>query len=99
MEALWAEGAAVRAYDPVAMNEAQRIFGERPDLILCENPDAALQGADVLAIVTEWNLFRSPDFPKIKATLSNPAIFDGRNLYDPARMAAEGFDYYSIGRG
>jgi UDPglucose 6-dehydrogenase len=99
MEALWAEGAAVRAYDPVAMNEAQRIYGERPDLTLCENPDLALQGADVLAIVTEWNLFRSPDFPKLKATLSHPAIFDGRNLYDPARMVAEGFDYYSIGRG
>ncbi len=99
MEALWADGASVRAFDPVAMSEAQRLYGERPDLTLCDSPDSALQDADGLAIVTEWNLFRSPDFAKIKATLSHPAIFDGRNLYDPARMAAEGFDYYSIGRG
>jgi len=99
MEALWADGASIRAFDPVAMSEAQRLYGERPDLTLCDGPDSALQDADGLAIVTEWNLFRSPDFAKIKATLSHPAIFDGRNLYDPARMAAEGFDYYSIGRG
>ena len=99
MEALWANGASVRAFDPVAMSEAQRLYGERPDLTLCDSPDSALQDADGLAIVTEWNVFRSPDFAKIKATLSHPAIFDGRNLYDPARMAAEGFDYYSIGRG
>ncbi|MEI7866489.1 MAG: UDP-glucose/GDP-mannose dehydrogenase family protein [Candidatus Methylumidiphilus sp.] len=99
MEALWADGASIRAFDPVAMSEAQRLYGERPDLTLCDSPDSALQDADGLAIVTEWNLFRSPDFAKIKATLSHPAIFDGRNLYDPARMAAEGFDYYSIGRG
>jgi len=98
MEALWAEGASVRAFDPVAMHEALRIYGERPDLTLCESTDSALDGADALAIVTEWNLFRSPDFPKIKQALSNPAIFDGRNLYDPARMAAEGFDYFAIGR-
>ncbi len=99
MESLWAEGATVRAFDPVAMNEARRIFGDRPDLTLCESPDSTLQGADALAIVTEWNVFRSPDFQKIKASLSQPAIFDGRNLYDPARMATEGFDYFSIGRG
>jgi len=98
MEALWAEGASVRAFDPVAMQEARRIYGERADLTLCENPDSALQGADALAIMTEWNVFRSPDFAVIKASLSNPAIFDGRNLYDPARLAADGFDYFSIGR-
>ncbi len=99
MEALWAAGASVRAFDPVAMDEARRIYGERPDFVLCENPDAALQGADALAIVTEWNVFRSPDFGRIKELLSHPAIFDGRNLYEPARMVAEGFDYFSIGRG
>jgi len=98
MEALWAEGATVRAFDPVAMNEAHRIYGNRMALTLCESADSALDGADALAIVTEWNLFRSPDFPKIKQTLSRPAIFDGRNLYDLGRMAAEGFDYFAIGR-
>ena len=99
MEALWEVGATVRAFDPVAMTEARRIYGERSDLVLCENPEGALQGADALAIVTEWNLFRSPNFSKLKATLSHPAIFDGRNLYDTDRMKAEGFDYFSIGRG
>ncbi len=99
MEALWAEGCTVRAFDPVATHEARRIYGERPDFTLCESTDSALEGADALAIVTEWNVFRSPDFPKIKATLSRPAIFDGRNLYDPARMETEGLDYFSIGRG
>ena len=99
MEALWAEGGTVRAFDPVATHEARRIYGERSDFTLCESTESALEGADALAIVTEWNVFRSPDFPKIKATLSHPAIFDGRNLYDPARMKAEGLDYFSIGRG
>jgi UDPglucose 6-dehydrogenase len=98
MEALWDEGASVRAYDPVAMQEARRIYGERSDLTLCENPDTALQGADALAIVTEWTMFRSPNFDSIKANLAYPAIFDGRNLYDPVRLASEGFDYFSIGR-
>ena len=98
MEALWGEGAAVRAFDPAAMQEARRIYGERAGLTLCESPEDTLQGAAALAIVTEWNVFRSPDFALIKASLANPAIFDGRNLYDPARLAAEGFDYFSIGR-
>jgi len=98
MESLWAQGASVRAYDPVAMQEARRIYGGRAGLTLCENPESALQGADALAIVTEWNVFRSPDFALIKTSLAQPAIFDGRNLYDPVRMAAEGFDYFSIGR-
>jgi len=98
MQALWNEGAKVRAFDPVAMHEAKRIYGERADLVCCENADAALKGADALAIVTEWNVFRSPDFDAIKAALSHPAIFDGRNLYDPTRMQALGFDYFSIGR-
>jgi UDPglucose 6-dehydrogenase len=99
MEALWAAGAAVRAFDPVAMDEARRIYGGRADFALCEDSGMALQGADALAIVTEWNVFRSPDFDLIKASLSRPAIFDGRNLYDPARLAAAGFEYFSIGRG
>jgi UDPglucose 6-dehydrogenase len=99
MEALWAVGASVRAYDPVAMEEAARLYGERSDLTLCDSPESALNGADGLIIVTEWNVFRSPDFDAIKASLSCPVIFDGRNLYDPARVKALGFDYFGIGRG
>jgi UDPglucose 6-dehydrogenase len=99
MEALWAAGAAVRAYDPVAMGECARIYGERRDLVLCKDSDAALTGADALAIVTEWREFRSPDFDRIRTALKAPVIFDGRNLYDPAHMARIGFSYYAIGRG
>jgi UDPglucose 6-dehydrogenase len=99
MESLWAAGAKVRAYDPVAMPECLRIYGARPDLTLCETSPDALQGADALAIVTEWREFRSPDFDHIKGTLRSPVIFDGRNLYDPGQMQKAGFDYYAIGRG
>jgi len=99
MESLWSAGAKVRAYDPVAMPECLRIYGQRADLVLCKTSPEALQGADALAIVTEWREFRSPDFDHIKATLRSPAIFDGRNLYDPEHMRKAGFDYYAIGRG
>ena len=99
MENLWAAGARVRAFDPVAMEETRRIYGDRPDLTLCDSPEAALEGADALAIVTEWNVFRSPDFDGIRQALARPAIFDGRNLYDPVQLRAQGFDYFGIGRG
>jgi UDPglucose 6-dehydrogenase len=99
MESLWSVGATVRAYDPVAMPECARIYGPRDDLVLCKNSREALLGAHCLAIVTEWREFRSPDFNAIKSTLRAPAIFDGRNLYDPAQMARAGFSYYAIGRG
>ncbi len=99
MEALWDAGAKVQAYDPEAAEEARRIFGERDDLLLCDHPEETLEGADALAIVTEWKMFRSPDFDKIKATLSDPIIFDGRNIYDPAFLASNGFTYYAVGRG
>ncbi|GAB6048018.1 UDP-glucose/GDP-mannose dehydrogenase family protein [Methyloparacoccus murrellii] len=99
MERLWAAGARVRAFDPVARDEARRLYGERADLVLCDSPEATLEGADALVIVTEWNVFRSPDFDMIRSTLSHPAIFDGRNLYDPARLKSLGFDYFGIGRG
>ncbi len=99
MEALWAAGAKVRAYDPEATVEARRIYGERAELLLCDHPDETLEGADALAIVTEWKVFRSPDFGKIKATLRDPLIFDGRNIYDPAFLASNGFTYYAVGRG
>jgi len=99
MEALWAAGASVRAYDPVAMEEAQRIYGTRADLALVMSAKEALSGADALAIVTEWQEFRSPDFEAIKSELSHPAVFDGRNLYDPAFVQRFGLKYYAIGRG
>src|SRR5271168_3129983 len=99
MESLWAAGARVRAYDPVAMPEALRIYGKRDDLVLCKTSPEVFQGADALAIVTEWREFRSPDFEHIKSALRTPAIFDGRNLYDPAQMLRAGFSYYAVGRG
>jgi UDPglucose 6-dehydrogenase len=98
IEAIWAAGGKVRAFDPVAMETTRAIYGERADLALVDTPEAACENADVLAIVTEWSVFRSPDFAKIKKLLRTPAIFDGRNLYDPAAVAAAGFHYQSIGR-
>ena len=98
IEALWSEGAKVRAYDPVAIDEARRIYGERDDLELLEHPDETLKGADALAVVTEWMVFRSPDFDVMKSELTSPVIFDGRNIYNPDMMEQLGFTYYSIGR-
>jgi UDPglucose 6-dehydrogenase len=95
---LFAAGATVTAYDPVAMHETQRIFGDDPRLNYAENPMGALTDADALLIVTEWKEFRSPDFDAIKATLRNPVIFDGRNLYDPKFVRASGIEYFAIGR-
>jgi UDPglucose 6-dehydrogenase len=99
MEELWRAGAKVQAYDPVASAEVRRIYGERPDLALCRRADDALEGADALAIVTEWREFRSPDFAVIKQTLREPAVFDGRNLYDPRVVRQHGLKYFAIGRG
>ena len=99
MERLWDAGAAVRAYDPAASEAARRIYGERPALALCDSRDAALEGADALVVVTEWNEFRTPDFQRIKSHLKHPAIFDGRNLYDPAWLRNMGFDHFAVGRG
>ncbi len=99
LEALWAAGAVVQAYDPAAMNEARRLYGERPDFRLCEQALAALENADALAILTEWSLFRSPDFAAIRQALKQPVIFDGRNLYDPDELREAGLLYYAIGRG
>jgi UDPglucose 6-dehydrogenase len=99
MEALWQAGAKVRAYDPEAREETQRIYGERADLVLCEHPYDALEGADTLAVVTEWKAFRSPDFARIRSMLKFPVLFDGRNLYDPLAVEEAGLNYYGIGRG
>jgi len=99
LEQLWAAGARVRAFDPAAMKETRRIYGERADLVLCTRARETLEGADALAIVTEWKEFRSPDFDNLKKQLKTPVIFDGRNLYDPGMMKKYGFKYYAIGRG
>jgi UDPglucose 6-dehydrogenase len=99
LQRLWEAGAHVRAYDPEARNEAQRIFGERPDLVLCDSAAAALDGADALVVVTEWKQFRSPDFAQLHAMLCDRVIFDGRNLYNPDEVEATGIAYYGIGRG
>ena len=99
LEQLWAAGAKVRAHDPEAMEETARIYGNRPDLVLCDQAYGVLEGADALVVVTEWKAFRSPDFERIRATLATPAIFDGRNIYEPAAVEAAGLAYYGIGRG
>jgi len=98
IEELFKRGARVRAYDPVSTHEAQRIYGDEPRLAYAKTPMDALEGADVLAIVTEWKEFRAPDFEAIKGKLKTPAIFDGRNLYDPAHPRAAGLEYFAIGR-
>ena len=98
MERLWQMGATVTAYDPASMEETHRIYGDRPDLTLAQDPMAALKDADALLIVTEWKVFRSPNFDTVKALLKNPLIFDGRNLYDPQTMRNLGFEYFPIGR-
>ena len=98
MESLWAAGAQVQAYDPEAMHEAQRLYGNRADLTLCGTKEAALKGADALVIVTEWQAFKAPDFDFIRQQLRQPLIFDGRNLFEPRRMAKKGIVYRSIGR-
>jgi len=99
MESLWGSSARVRAYDPEAMDEVARIYPNQDGLTLCDTAHDALDGADALVIVTEWQEFRSPDFDFIKKTLAEPVLFDGRNLFDPAVLAALGITYYAIGRG
>ncbi len=99
LEALWQAGASVRAFDPEAMEETRRLYGERNDLVLCEQAYAALEGADALVVVTEWKAFRSPDFERIRTSLRTPVVFDGRNIFDPGAVEAAGVAYYGIGRG
>ncbi|HSC31508.1 MAG TPA: UDP-glucose/GDP-mannose dehydrogenase family protein [Gemmatimonadaceae bacterium] len=97
IEALLEAGASVVAHDPVAMPEARRRLGDR--ISYAESNYDALDGADALVVVTDWNQFRHPDFERIKASLARPIVIDGRNLYHPEKMAALGFTYRSIGRG
>ena len=98
MEDLWREGANVRAFDPVAEDEARRIYGNRSELVLASDPYEAVQDADGLIVVTEWNIFRSPDFDEIGKRMRGRVIFDGRNIYDPEKVRKKGFDYLGIGR-
>ncbi len=92
-------GAAIRAYDPVAMDEARRVFGDLPGLSFASHQADALRDADALLIVTEWRAFKSPDFEQMRALLKQPLIFDGRNLFDPALVRSLGLEYHAIGRG
>jgi UDPglucose 6-dehydrogenase len=99
MEALWAAGARVRAHDPEALAETARLYPDRDDLVLCEDPFDAIAGADALVVVTEWKAFWSPDFARIAEALAHHVVFDGRNIYDPRAVEAAGIAYYGIGRG
>ena len=99
LASLWNAGAKVQAFDPEAMHEAERIFGQREDLTLSGTANAALQNADALVVVTEWKNFRSPDFGQLKQQLSAAVVFDGRNIYDPETVEQAGIAYYGIGRG
>jgi len=98
MESLWKSGAKVKAYDPEAMEECVRIYGERDDLTLMETQELTLNEADALIIVTEWQHFKAPDFDLILKLLKAPVIFDGRNLFEPKQLEKKGITYYSIGR-
>jgi UDPglucose 6-dehydrogenase len=92
------DGARVRVYDPVAMNEVRRIYGECDEIFYASNPEDAIKGSNALVVLTEWLVFRSPDFDMIKRDLTHPVVFDGRNIYSPDFMEQSGFTYYSIGR-
>ncbi|MBD8524549.1 UDP-glucose dehydrogenase family protein [Pseudomarimonas arenosa] len=99
LASLWSVGAKVRAFDPEAMDEARQAFGERPDLQLCDSSDEAVLGADALIVITEWKQFRSPDFGRLAAHLSDKVVFDGRNVFEPDVVEEAGLAYYGIGRG
>src|SRR4030095_8906544 len=96
IEKLLEQGATLAAYDPEAMQEAQRIFGSR--IQLCANNYACLEGADALLLITEWQAFRNPNFERMKNSMRQPVIFDGRNIYDPQNLQELGFTYYGVGK-
>ncbi|MNR14245.1 UDP-glucose 6-dehydrogenase TuaD [compost metagenome] len=97
MEALWHEGATVRAFDPEAMSECRRLYGYRDDLVLCATRDDTVQDADALVICTEWKAFRVVDFEHLASKLRDRLVIDGRNLYNPDQVAAAGLYYQGIG--
>jgi len=98
MEALWQRGATIAAYDPVAEEEVERIYGTRDDLALVAEPYDALDDADGLIVATEWKVFRSPDLDSMMRKMKTPVIFDGRNIFQPATIRKAGFEYFGIGR-
>lgn len=98
MESIWAAGGKVKAFDPEAMEETHRIYGERDDLTLVDDREAAVEGADALVICTEWKNFRAVDFAWLKEQLSAPVVVDGRNLYDPKQVREAGLIYFAVGR-
>ncbi len=98
LDGLLAQGATVRAYDPEAGPEARRLYKGQAGFTVCDRAELAAEGADALVVMTEWNEFRSPDFPGLKKRLKAPVIFDGRNLYDPEMLAGYGFEYFPVGR-
>lgn len=98
IEALWQLGATISAYDPVAEEEVERIYGKRDDLSLVSDPYDALTNADALIVVTEWKVFRSPDLDTMLGRMKTPVIFDGRNIFQPELIKKSGFEYFGIGR-
>jgi UDPglucose 6-dehydrogenase len=98
MERLWEAGAKVRAFDPEAMAETKRIYGDWENFELCATPMEAVEGADALVLITEWQVFRSPDFDELRGRLRGPVVFDGRNIYRPETVQRYGLTYYGIGR-
>jgi len=98
MEQLWAAGASVRAFDPEAMDEIRKVYGDNENLLLVDSKEDALEGADALVICTEWHNFRAPNFDTMRDKLADKTVFDGRNMYDPLVMKEKGLKYYCIGR-
>ena len=98
LEALWAQGVEVHVHDPRALDTLARWAGERDDLVLHQDPYAAVAGADALMLVTEWKAYWSPDLPRLRELMAAPLLLDGRNVWDPAFMKQNGFTYYGIGR-
>ncbi len=98
LEGLWQRGAQLRVFDPQAMPETRRLYGERPDLVYCASAEEAAEGADAIVLVTEWHVFRNPDFGRIAQQLKQPVMFDGRNVYEPKRLLDLGYEYFSVGR-
>ena len=99
IETLTELGAKIKAYDPVAMKECEKLYSNQPNLSFCKTKNEAIHGSDGLILTTEWKTFQSPDFSMLKQLLKSPVIFDGRNLYDPNELEELGFSYYAIGRG
>lgn len=98
LEALWAQGVTVKIHDPKALDNLQRRFGDRADLVLCKTPYEAATDSDALMLVTEWKDYWSPDFPELRRLMATPVLLDGRNIYDPAYVKSSGFTYYGVGR-